>query len=205
MIGGEQFRFDPEDHSYWLGKNRLIGVSEAIQAAGLKDFSQIPPEALEHARKRGTAVHAACHYLDDGDLDWATVSPEIEPYVLAWERFKADTGVILNEIEHPRYHATFGFAGTPDRIVTFVGHNGFLDRKGTLDIKTYKPDIVTGVQLAAYSFLEFGPQRAYDTPKRWGLELKDDGKYSLTEYTDRGDEAVFMACLTVCKFKRSAK
>lgn len=194
-----KFRFDPSDHSYYLGDRRLIGVSEAIQAAGLKDFSRIEPAVLELARQRGTAVHAACHYLDDGDLNWATVSPEIEPYVLAWERFKADTGLIITHMEHPRYHATLGFAGTPDRLVTLGGHNG------TLDLKTYKPDDVVGVQLAAYSLLAFGPQQVYETPKRWGIELKEDGKYGLREYTDRGDEAVFMACLTIAKFKRGAK
>ena len=197
MIGGEQFRFDPEDHSYWLGKNRLIGVSEAIQAAGLKDYSGIETHVLEHARQRGTAVHAACHYLDEGDLDWTTVSPEIEPYLRAWERFKSDSGVNIVETERPLYHATMGFAGTPDRIIQLNG------KAGTLDIKTYAPDNNTGVQLAGYSYLRFGPQRVYDTPERWGLWLKNDGKYSLTEYEDRGDEAVFLACLTVAKFKRS--
>lgn len=199
MIGGEQFRFDQADHSYWLGKNRLLGVTEVIQLAGLKDLSRIDPGVLEHASQRGTAVHAACHYLDEGDLNWATVSPEIEPYVRAWERFKADTRVIINETEHPLYHATLGFAGTPDRIIQLNG------QAGTLDIKTYDPDNTTGVQLAGYSYLRFGPQVLYDTPERWGLWLKNDGKYSLTEYEDRGDEAVFLACLTVAKFKRSMK
>lgn len=194
-----EFRFDKADHSYWLGKTRLIGVSDAIQAAGLKDFSRIAPDVLEHARQRGTAVHAACHYLDDGDLNWETVSSEIEPYVRAWDRFKTDTALKINEIERPRYHATYGFAGTPDRIVKIGEH------AGTLDIKTYCPDAVTGVQLAAYSYLAFGPQPSWDAPKRWGLWLKDDGKYSLTEYTDRGDEAVFMSCLTICKFKMANK
>ncbi len=199
MIGGEQFRFEPETHSYFLGKNRLIGVSEAIQAAGLNDFSMIKPEVLEHAAQRGKAVHAACHYLDDGDLDWATVSPEIEPYVRAWERFKSETGLIINEAEYPRYHATLGFAGTPDRLVTIGGKNG------TLDIKTYRPDGVTGIQLAAYSYLSFGPQPSFEVPRRWGLWLKNDGKYQLTDYADRGDERIFLACLDICKFKRSQK
>lgn len=199
MIGGEKFRFDQSDHSYYLGEKRLIGVSEAIQTAGLKDFSKIAPDVLEHARQRGTAVHAACHYLDDGDLNWDTVAQEIDPYLRAWERFKADTGVVINETEHPRYHATLGFAGTPDRVVTIGG------KKGILDLKTYRPDDVAGVQLAAYSYLSFGPQPSFDVPKRWGLWLKDDGKYSLTEYDDRGDEAVFMACLTIAKFKRGDK
>lgn len=194
-----EFRFDKADHSYWLGKTRLIGVSDAIQTAGLKDFSRIAPDVLEHARQRGTAVHTACHYLDEGDLDWATVSQEIEPYVRAWERFKKETGVELLEIEKPRYHATLGFAGTSDRVVNLYPH------KGIIDLKTYNPDRVTGIQLAAYSYLEFGPQPSFDAPKRWGLWLKDDGKYSLTAYEDRGDEAIFMACLTIEKWKRSQK
>lgn len=194
-----KFRFDPSDHSYYLGDRRLIGVSEAIQTAGLKDFSRIDPTVLERAEQRGTAVHAACHYLDDGDLNWATVSPEIEPYVRAWERFKKETGVELLGIEKPLFHATLGFAGTPDRVVNLYPH------KGIIDLKTYAPDAVTGIQLAGYSYLELGQQSPLDAPKRWGLWLKDDGKYSLTSYEDRGDEAVFLACLTICKFKMANK
>jgi len=194
-----EFRFNKTDHSYWLGKTRLIGVSDAIQAAGLKDFSRIAPDVLEHARQRGTAVHTACHFLDEGDLDWATVSTEIEPYVRAWERFKKETGVELLRIEKPLFHATLGYAGTPDRVVNLYPH------KGIIDLKTYVPDAVTGIQLAGYSYLEFGPQPMLDAPRRWGLWLKDDEKYSLTQYTDRGDEAVFMSCLTIAKFKRSQR
>lgn len=194
-----KFRFDPSDHSYYLGDRRLIGVSEAIQAAGLKDFSRVEPAVLERARQRGTAVHAACHYLDDGDLDWSTVSPEIEPYVRAWERFKKDTGVELLRIEKPLFHATLGYAGTPDRVVNLYPH------KGIIDLKTYAPDVVTGIQLAGYSYLELGQQSPLDAPKRWGLWLKDDGKYSLTEFTDNGDERIFLACLDICKFKKSMR
>jgi hypothetical protein len=199
VINDGPFRFDEGTHSYFLGDRRLIGVTEAIQAAGLTDFSRIDPAVLARAAERGNAVHRACHYLDDDDLDWGTVSAEIAPYVRAWERFKADTGVVLNAVEMPRWHSTLGLAGTPDREVTLGGE------KGTIDLKTYKPDAVAGVQLSAYSFLAYGPQLSYHTPKRWGLWLKDDGKYSLIEFNDRGDEAVFMACLTIAKFKRSNK
>jgi hypothetical protein len=198
MIGGEEFRFE-KPHSYFLGKTRLIGVSEAIQSAGLNDFSMIKPEVLEHAAQRGKAVHIACHFLDEGDLDWATVTQEIEPHVRAWERFKNETGVELLEIETPRYDATLGFAGTPDRIVRFG------PMSGTIDLKTYKPNDVTGIQLSAYSILRFGLQPSLNAAKRWGLWLKDDGKYQLTEFTDRSDERIFLACLDICKFKKSMR
>lgn len=196
MINDGDFRFDPETHSYFLGERRLIGVTEAIQAAGLTDFSCIDPAVLDRAAERGKAVHAACHYLDEGDLDWGTVSTEIEPYVRAWEKFRFDVPVEWSDVENPLYHATSGLAGTPDRISTLPG-------KTVTDIKTYRPNEVTGIQLAAYSFLRFGPQPAFDVPKRWGVWLKDDGKYILTEFKDRGDEAVFMAALTIAKFKES--
>lgn len=199
MINDGTFRFDDETHSYFLGDRRLIGVTEAIKEAGLQDFSKIDPSVLARAAERGKAVHLACHYLDDDDLEWGTVSAEIAPYVRAWERFKDDTGVILNAVESPRWNATYGFAGTPDREVILNG------KKGTIDLKTYKPDDVTGVQLAAYSFLAYGTQPSYDAPKRWGLWLKDDGKYALTEFEDRGDLDMFMACLKLTKWKRRQK
>lgn len=198
MIGGEHFRFNKQDHSYWLGANRLFSVTEVIQLSGLKDLTRIDPGVLEHASQRGTAVHASCHFYDQNDLDWETVSDEIKPYVLAWEAFTKDLPLEWADMEKPIYHATFGFAGTPDRVTE-------TPYRGIFDIKTYRPDAATGVQLAGYSFLRFGQQSVYNTPKRFGVWLKDDGKYSLTEYTDRGDEAVFMACLTVAKFKRSQK
>ena len=102
-------------------------------------------------------------------------------------------------IEKPLFHATLGYAGTPDRVVNLYPH------KGIIDLKTYAPDAVTGIQLAGYSYLEFGPQPTLDAPKRWGLWLKDDGKYSLKTYEDRGDERIFLACLDLCKWKRSQK
>jgi hypothetical protein len=191
---GLDFRFNPSDHSYWLGDTRLIGVSEAIGAAGLKSFDRINPEVLEHARQRGIAVHSACHFLDEGELDRATVTEEIEPFVRAWEKFKVDTGVVFTEIEKPLYHATHEIAGRPDRIIRLNGV------RGVLDIKTYKADRVTGVQLAAYALLRFGPQ-TFDPPQRWAVWLKNDGKYSMDRFEDRGDEAVFMACLTIARFK----
>lgn len=197
-----QFVFDKFTHTYWLGNRQLVGVSEAIKAAGIeRDFSRVKPDVLENARKLGTYVHAACQYLDEGDLNWETVSPDIEPYVRAWEKFKKDK---LGEskwlgIEKPLYHATLGFAGTPDRIVQGVGFYS------VIDIKTYQPDDITALQLAGYSFLRFGPQPGLYGPKRWGLCLKDNGLYSLEEYTDGGDESVFLSCLTIAKWKRSNK
>lgn len=192
----EEFRYDPDTHTYWLGARRLLGVSEVINGAGLKDFSGIPAETLEHARLRGIAVHDACHFLDENDLDWSSVSGEIEPYVKAWERFKKDTGAVVESCEVASYHPTLFYAGRLDRIVRFpMARTAML-----LDLKTYKPDAVTGVQLAAYANLQGLPVI------RAGLWLKDTGKYSLTEFNDEnGDWSVFLMALKLAQFKEAKR
>lgn len=201
-----EFRFDANDHTYWLGDVRLIGVSEAIQAAGLKSFDGIRPETLERARLRGIAVHAACHYLDDGDLNWKTVSPEIEPFVRGWERFKADTGFVADEIEAPIFDPTRGVAGTPDRIGRFPGSHV----RAVVDIKTYAPDDVTGVQTAAYGLIRFDERdpfsdRVYEAHRRLGVWLKGDGTYGVREFGEGRDSSVFLAALAIAQFKRGMK
>lgn len=191
------FRFDKETHTYWLGETRLLGVSEIIAAAGLKSFDGISEATLERARQRGIAVHAACQYMDDGDLNRASVSTEIEPYVRAWERFKADmgNGFEITENEKPAYNIERGIAGTPDKV--FRLNRGF----GILDIKTYQPDAVTGVQLGGYREVRFPGEII----KRWGLWLKANGKYSLTEFDSHTDSMIFNAALAIAQFKRSAR
>ncbi len=94
--------------------------------------------------------------------------------------------------ETPIHDHILGIAGTPDSV---------FEPKTIIDIKTYPPDEVTGVQLSGYARIRFGPQPRVDAPRRWGVQLKPNGKYSLTEFNDRGDEAVFMAALTIARFK----
>lgn len=195
-VGG--FRFDAETHTYWHGKTRLLGVSEIIAAAGLKSFDGIAPEVLEKARQRGIDVHAACRYLIEGDLDWATVSTEVEPYVRAWERFRLDVGTAGFEIvenETPVYCPDFGAAGTPDLVFRINGGEGILD------LKTYQPDAVTGVQTAGYAEIKYGGRPPANL-RRWGLWLKDNGKYSLTEYKAATDSTIFYSALAIANFKR---
>jgi hypothetical protein len=187
------------DHSYWVDGVRIIGVNEALNEAGLKDFSGIPPDVLENARQRGIAVHSACHFHDEDDLDLESLSPEIVPYVNAWARFKMEAGVEIVECETAHFHPGFGFAGRLDRVV-IIGH-----KRGILDLKTYRPDSMTGVQLSAYSMLVNDTENSTLPMYRWGLWLKNTGKYSLHEFTDTGDQQIFLSCLNIAKFKKRGK
>src|ERR1700675_985366 len=44
-------------------------VSQVLTLAGISDMSGIPQHVLDRARAIGTAVHQACEYLDQDDLD----------------------------------------------------------------------------------------------------------------------------------------
>lgn len=185
------FRYIEETHSYFLGDRRLIGVSEVIQAGGLKNFAGIPKAVLEHARARGVAIHAACQYLDENDLDWATVrGTEIEPYVVAWQKFTTETGMTFEEIEVPHFNAALGIAGRPDRKAVWNG------KRGLVDLKSYKPDPVTGIQLAGYQEMTFDESEPIF---RIGVGLDKKGKYKVVSFGDRTDRQVFLSCLAIAK------
>jgi hypothetical protein len=187
----DKFRFEPADHSYWIGKRRLVSVSEALKAGGLADYSRVPPAVLEWAAERGRAVHAATHFLDDGDLDVETLDDVIMPYVEAWRGFKAATKLEVFLREVPGFNEELGYAGTPDCMAKING------RWWLIDIKTYAPNETTGVQLAAYARLNYMPTVV--EMRRAGVWLKPNGKYFLTEYYGKDDWQRFLICLEKAK------
>jgi hypothetical protein len=75
-------RFDAEQHRYFLGirdldaqfqpvvgEMELPSVTTVLKETNMIDMRHIPQDVLDLAAARGTAVHAALHYLDEGDLD----------------------------------------------------------------------------------------------------------------------------------------
>lgn len=74
MITKEQLKpcgvtFDEDLHIYYTGDGKpLTGVTSLMKKHGLSpDYSMVPPEVLERAAIRGTAVHRALQSYDDGD------------------------------------------------------------------------------------------------------------------------------------------
>ena len=61
--------FDERTHTYSLDGNVLINVTDVLEAAGLIDYSWIPPATRQMALDRGRAVHQATAFDDEGDLD----------------------------------------------------------------------------------------------------------------------------------------
>ena len=141
-----------------------------------------PNAALNHAAERGQAVHDACWFLDNDDLDEDSLDEEIKPYVAAYRKFREESNIEIMEIETPRvgFNGKIAFAGRPDRIVRVpLGRRWSvpspLDIKTTVDMAP-----AVGVQLAGYAALldnSVGLLRPL-----LALQLKADGTYRLHEY-----------------------
>jgi hypothetical protein len=94
----DMLAFDPVLHRYTLDGETLPSVTQILQASGIIDFSGIPQPILLAARDRGTAVHQACHYHNEDDLDveaFAAQFPDYWPYLSAWITFRWDSGFEL--------------------------------------------------------------------------------------------------------------
>jgi hypothetical protein len=175
---------DRETHTY---SNGLPSVTDILRSAGLIDASWFTPQAW----MRGRAVHLACEYYDQGDLDEETIDPEIAGYLEAYKRYRACAGQAGNNewIEIPRQDKMGTFAGTPDRVIA-------ARPKGIIDIKTGAPQPWHRIQLAAYVSMMDDPF-GYS---RLGLYLRPDGSYKVREYPKSeyiSDLSIFQAALTI--------
>jgi len=188
------FKFDPGPHVYTLDGVVLPSVSSILEP--LKNFAGIPKAVLDKARDRGHAVHFACQLLDEDDLDWSSVDPQIEPYVRAWELFTKDHDPLWTAIEVSDYHKTLLYAGTPDR-------RGALRMPGTskrvnavVDIKaTYALSPEVQVQLSGYDLFDETPADALVS-----VRLCKDGTYEAKVHKQA--HSTFLSCLNVFNWKK---
>jgi hypothetical protein len=189
--------FDRAQHAYALDGQRLPSVTQVLENVGIIDYSYIPDFAREKYLKRGSNVHLACEFDDQGDLDEAALSDELRPYVEAWRLFRAQTGFHPSLIEHRGYHPQYLYAGTLDRCGSMAGVKADI----LLDIKTTQAPDWTRYQLAAYAAF-FRTPRAF---RRMAVALHADGTYRVDEYPSKdwaADFNVFLAALTVFNVKR---
>src|SRR5437764_459731 len=107
------FTFDPASHLYRVGGRAVPSVTQILAARGLYKGCE---HCTEESRERGKAVHSAIHFLDEGDLDKATVDPRIEPYLRAYEKFMRECRVETLVNETALMSAKWGFAGRFDRL-----------------------------------------------------------------------------------------
>lgn len=168
--------FLSEEHEYTVEGIVRVSVTQVLQDLGFIDFSQVHPIQLEKAQKRGSAVHACCHYLEEGDLDWSTVSPEIWPYVEAFAMMKEETGWKAELREQMVFHPLFNYCGQLDGF-------GSMSKLG---IEKVLPDYKSGVPQRAAKYQTAGYALAIGEPyvPRCSIHLKATGKYKIHWHKD---------------------
>lgn len=181
-----EFQFDKDRHIYTLDGRILPSVTQVLECVGMIDTRYF----TDFHRFRGSAVHAACHYLDEYDLDWDSVEPQFVPYIKAYERFKEESGFMPETIEQPKHCPVWRFAGTPDRVGLLNGRRVVIDLKNVSYLPAY------AIQTAAYAWLS---GRA-ELP-RFTVHLKPDATYKLHPENNAADLDEFFAALRVTHWK----
>lgn len=146
--------FDAVEHAYY-GEDgeRVPGTTSLLEAAGLVCYQHIPAHILEHKAEIGTAAHAAAHYYDEGDLNEATLDPEVYPYVLrpgGWTTFRKETTFTPRLLEFRMIATIEGLkvGGTLDRTGVLEGFDSLLEIKCTAN-----QEVSWGPQTAMYEMI----------------------------------------------------
>lgn len=170
--------FDEAAHRYTLHGVALPSVTEVIQSLDLgADLSMVPAAVLERKRQIGKAVHAACHYLDEDDLDEDTLDPAVAPYVDGYRAFREYLAARFEVVgrEQPLACPHLGVAGTPDLWGILQGQCVVIDLKTLITV--HVPSV--SLQLAAYRYLITKIDPRWKLARRYALQLKPNRTFKL--------------------------
>lgn len=190
--------YDPVKHLYTIEGTPIPSVTQVIKATGLIDDTYF----TEDARDRGKAVHLACEYHDKDVLDESSVHEDIRPYLEAYKAFLSESRYKPVVIEASGVCQVYYFGGTVDRI-------GILnDCIALIDIKSGAIQSWAALQTAAYERLyltgAFGDfpdlQNHKCELRRYSLQLKNNGRYSLLRQTSHEDWLDFAAARRLYRF-----
>ena len=188
--------FDEEAHAYKLDGRPIPSVTTILQAAGLIDYRFMNPSDREFYLTRGKYVHFATQLLDENDLDYGALDPDIRGYLDGYIKFKKDTGFVPEMIEFQSYNDTLWYSGTLDRVGMLNGNRVIVDFKSGTVAKWVAIQTIGGyAQMEGVGIVSAG----------YGLELKADGTYRLSEpFTDfTGAARVMNAAIIISRFKNA--
>jgi len=189
--------FLSESHTYSINGVTLASVTQVVSKVLGDKFGMVDSEVLERARDRGKLCHAACHAVDEDDLDWDAwkeldrerisqglepILPRVESYVM-WR-----DSVKFVPVENEKIVADkdLGVAGTLDK-------KGILYGKPTIiDLKSGPVGPETALQTAGYAILDGDV-----TCARYGLQLVPGKIARPTAFKNYFDIPTFKALVTV--------
>lgn len=162
----------------------LPHVTDILARAGLIETQWFK----EYDLARGSALHAATHYLDQGDLNWETVDPVILGRLRQYQIFLDEVQPEILAVEEKVTNEALQYQGTLDRRVKIKGREGILDLKG--------PSRAPWQALQIVMYAACFPRPL----ARWALHLSDE-RYQLIEHKDRSDWDVAKAAITLVAWK----
>lgn len=168
-------KFNADTHTYEFNGRKIPSVTQILKRRGLIEGEEW---FTDEARDRGDAVHAACHYMVEDDIDWATVDPEIIGYLKGFRQWRIDTNPEILAVEPIWYHPQYIYAGKPDLVVRIN------NEIWVIDIKTGAFKKIHELQLAGYDGLVY--HNLSESPRKWAvLQLREDGTYRIHSIQER--------------------
>jgi hypothetical protein len=193
--------FDAGAHEYFLDGPKVPSNTQVLRDSGLIQLDGIPSFVLEKALQRGSAVHELVHFLNENDLDWASVDPTYRPYLDAWVSFREQRALRIDLCE-------FRVASRKHRVAGTLDCLGLLEGDGALiDYKTGNPeDVAADFQTAGYVVMaqEWAQTdtrlaailASYPRLRRFSVRLRRDGSFKVKEYTDVRDYSRFLTLVS---------
>ncbi|HYM24958.1 MAG TPA: hypothetical protein VEU08_17195 [Vicinamibacterales bacterium] len=184
--------FEHDAHRYFLDGIETPSMTRILRDSGVVSFEGVPEFILERARKRGSAVHALCHYLNENDLDWASVDEAYRGYLDGWRRLRDERQIEPLLCEYRVASRRHRLTGTIDILCAIAG-DGWL-----LDYATGDP-VACGKQLQTAGYLGMAFEWSAEDAKlaavlrrfpRWrraSVRLRADGTFQFREYLDPRD------------------
>lgn len=198
-----QFRFDREAHAYYLGAERIPGLTSVL--AQVIDFSFVRDEVLARKSAIGSALHLAVELDYLGELDESSLDPAVLPYFDGWRKFKDEQRAHrVTAAEEPIYSPTYRYGCTPDIWgATGAGDWFVTEIKSTT---TIHPAVALQTAAQRQALAESLPDKVAATwflkARRFALQLRPNGSYKLHEFTQRDDFAQFLALLSTYRWKQ---
>lgn len=198
------YSFNAETHEYHRESEPIPSCTEAVQIAGLIDFSYVNAELLERKSELGREVHKARHLQDIGRL--SSYDPAIGNYLIAWTTFKQESGFIPYLSEHWQGAEINGM-----HYGMRIDVSGFLKGAETIaDVKIGDIHPHHAIQLAGYAAgLDHaslsGALAKFLARKRAVVQLRSDATYRLKLFEDRRDFDVFVSALYIATWKKERK
>lgn len=186
--------FEPVAHEYqWHGKP-VPGITRLMEP--IHSYDGVPDWVLERKADLGKAVHLACELFDADDLVEESLDERTAGYFEGWKKFRRERGGAVLVSESQMYHPTMGYAGTPDRAMEVDTPCDVVEIKTTATLFD-----AVGIQVAAQKELMIANGKCNRNSKRFAVQLKPNGTYTMREFKDSSDYPVFVSLLTIHNWK----